>query len=69
MPSSAQDKNIPITVKAFRKKDNTAYFPSIIYLHMHEIRICPLSHKYIQTQANKQKQVVLSLGLGGKEAI
>jgi len=27
---------------------------------MHETRTCPLSHKYVQTQANKQKQAILS---------
>lgn len=34
---------------------------------MHETRICPLSNKYIKTQANKEKQAVLSLGLGGRD--
>lgn len=39
MPSSARDKNIHIILKAFRTKDNTAYFLSIIYLHMHETHL------------------------------
>lgn len=36
---------------------------------MQETHICPLSHKYVQKQANKQGQVVSSWGLRGKEEI